>query len=149
MVIVEESDIKKDFELFILNDKNYNKAIDNKIQEIATICKKLNIKINVQNLKIYINKNFEKSIFDNLDMLFNNFFNKINISDSNSILTPFYMTFIVDEITKSRKNHNDDNNSLKLLKENNNNLISKINNIYIYIIIYVITDFILNFYKFI
>lgn len=133
MDLIEEIDIKRKFELFISNDKKYNKVIDDKIEEIVTNCKKLNIKINIQKLKQYINKNFEKYIFDNLDVLFNIYFNKINTNENKFILTPFYMTFIIDD-------------SLKLLKDVNNNLIKKINNMYIFFIFYIISEFIISFY---
>ena len=133
MDLIEEIDIKRKFELFISNDKKYNKAIDDKIEEIVINCKKLNININIDNLKEYINKNFEKYIFDNLDVLFNIYFNKINTNENKFILTPFYMTFIIDD-------------SLKLLKDVNNNLIKKINNMYIFFIFYIISEFIISFY---
>jgi len=133
MDLIEEIDIKRKFELFISNDKKYNKEIDDKIEEIVINCKKLNININIDNLKQYINKNFEKYIFDNLDVLFNIYFNKINTNENKFILTPFYMTFIIDD-------------SLKLLKDVNSNLIKKINNMYIFFIFYIISEFIISFY---
>jgi len=142
MDLIEEIDIKRKFELFISNDKKYNKAIDDKIEEIVINCKKLNININIDNLKEYINKNFEKYIFDNLDVLFNIYFTKINMNENNFILTPFYMTFIIDDFNKSQKN----NNSLKLLKDVNSNLIKKINNMYKFFIFYIISEFIISFY---
>ncbi len=134
MDLIEEIDIKRKFELFISNDKKYNKAIDDKIEEIVINCKKLNINININNLKEYINKNFEKYIFDNLDVLFNIYFTKINVNENNFILNPFYMTFIIDDFNKSQKN----NNSLKLLKD--------VNNMYKFFIFYIISEFIISFY---